>query len=225
MMTASQIRKAERDFAELAKALQKQAQKFFNSELPLVSLDIPAVTVWSTYLENIDKDYNGIFRERRYFDANFDKNFINRVGRLAAIDGDSIKSLWDIEISEDSIFTKSIAELKALTSGAKIEREYRATERIAGAKPNVDSYDRSIVWTHFFTEIPSLYVGRTSTLSTTASVFKRSLTEANIADIDTILALIATNAIYRGPEFVQLLTYWKTDIDAYQNAVNKDVFT
>ena len=54
MMTASQIRKAERDFAELAKALQKQAQKFFNSELPLVSLDIPAVTVWSTYLDYID---------------------------------------------------------------------------------------------------------------------------------------------------------------------------
>lgn len=224
MMTASQIRKAERDFAELAEALQKQAQKFFNSELSLVSLDIPAATVWSTYLENIDKDYNGIFRERRYFDANFDKNFINRVGRLAAIDGDSIKSLWDIEISEDSIFTKSLMELKALTSGAKIEREFRATERIAGAKPNVDSYDSSIVWTHFFTEIPSLYVGRTSTLSTTASVFKRSLTEANIADIDTILALIATNAIYRGPEFVQLLTYWKTDINAYQNAGNKDAF-
>ena len=40
MMTASQIRKAERDFAELAEALQKQAQKFFNSELSTYDLHL-----------------------------------------------------------------------------------------------------------------------------------------------------------------------------------------
>ena len=224
MMTQIQLQKADRDFTELAEALQEQAHKLFNSGLPLVTLDVDKSTLWSTYLENIDKDYNGIFRERRYFDGNYDKNFISRIGKLAAINGNSVESIWDIEVSEDSIFTKSLMDLKSLTSTAKIAHEFRVQERVAGAKPNVDSLDSSIIWHHFYTEIPTKYVTGPSTLATTASVFSRAMTEATIEDIDVVLALIESNAIYRGVEFVQALTAWKKDIQEYNAAPSKDVF-
>ncbi len=187
-------------------------------------MDVDPELIWETYLENIPKEHNPIFRQRRHYDGSYDRHFVKTLGNITSIENGEIKHLW--QIGDVGYFNNSVEKIDRMLKNSKIKEPFSAKTSICGSKPSVDNYDKNITWTHFYAKIPSRFtnifgrdIGESNTI---AEVFERSLMEANIEDIDLILENIGQ--IYRMNEFEEMLKSWKNDIIAYNNSKNKDLF-
>ena len=210
-------------FEKLRKEIGERAEQILSSE-KVVRLDVDPELIWETYLENIPKEHNPIFRQRRRYDGSYDRHFVKTLGNIASIENGEIKHLW--QIGDVGYFNNSVEKIDNMLKNSKIKEPFSAKTSICGSKPNVDNYDENITWTHFYAKIPSKFtnifgrdIGQSNAI---AEVFERSLTEANIEDIDLILENIGQ--IYRMNEFEEMLKSWKNDIIAHNNSKNKDLF-
>ncbi len=63
-----------KEFDKFAEAMDRQLKNMLNSGNPIVKIGVEG-SLFSHYLENIAPENNPIFRERRYFDGNYDHNY------------------------------------------------------------------------------------------------------------------------------------------------------
>ena len=207
-------------FDDFAEEIMTQFNIMVESGNPLVRVQ-PKDSLFKTYLENIKPEDNPIFRERRYFDGNYDHNFIRRVGNLAMITPDyKLVSLWDFE--SYTLFEEARKALSDAIHDGQIIDIYLEKERIAGHKPNTDNENPNITWEHYYIELPNKLVN-TRDIDTKKhqtrdahDVLKRTVQEVNIEDLHTIIDLIQENNLYRGQEFLSNLQKWvdlKKDYD------------
>lgn len=96
-MTNTNYETLQKEATIFAKEIYAQLDLMTKSGNPIVELDYEG-DIAEVYLDNIPKEYNPIFRERRYFDGNYDKRFLRAVGNMAMITEDyKVVSLWDFE--------------------------------------------------------------------------------------------------------------------------------
>lgn len=174
------------------------------------------------YVDSIPAEFNPIFRERRYFDGQYDRNFIRRIGTIAMITPDyRIVSLWDFETA--TIFEPTRQALADAIHRGVIQDAFLESERVAGHLPNIDSQEPSITWTHYYVELPNHIVDIDSKDEVlgrhrdAVQVFRRTMTEVNLSDLETVLDLINENQLYRGEEFKSAIENWmsfKSKFDA-----------
>ena len=196
-------------FDDFADEIMTQFNHMIESGNPLVRVS-PKDSLFTTYLENIKPEDNPIFRERRYFDGNYDHNFIRRVGNLAMITPDyKLVSLWDFD--SYTLFENARKAMSEAIHDGQIVDIYLEKERIAGHKPNKDTENPDITWEHYYVELPNKLVN-TRNIDTKKheardahDVLKRTVQEANIDDLNTIIDLIKENNLYRGQEFLSNL--------------------
>ena len=207
-------------FDDFADEIMSQFNLMVESGNPLVQVS-PKDSLFTTYLENIKPEDNPIFRERRYFDGNYDHNFIRRVGNLAMITPEyKLVSLWDFD--SYTLFENARKALSEAIHDGQIVDIYLEKERIAGHKPNKDNENPDIIWEHYYVELPNKLVN-TRNIDTKKheardahDVLKRTVQEVNIDDLNTIIDLIKENNLYRGQEFLSNLQKWvklKKDYD------------
>lgn len=220
----NQYDRLNKHFDDFANEIMTQFNYMVNSGNPLVKVT-PQVSLFTTYLENIEPDDNPIFRERRYFDGTYDHNFIRRVGNLAMITPDyKLVSLWDFE--SHTLFENAREALSNAIHNGQIVDIYLEKERIAGHKPNADNENPSIIWEHYYVELPDTLVN-TRNIDTAKhevrdahDVLKRTVQEVNVEDLQTVIDLIQENNLYRGQEFLSNLKKWvdlKKDYDNHQS--------
>ena len=218
-------------FSIFADKVATKFKQMTKNNQPLFVSGIEKDELWNLYLESIPEKENPIFRTNRYYDANYDKNFIRHVGRLMTIENNQLVSVWDVK--DDSFFGDVTKVLSKAVKESGIARFYATKERTAGHKPSLDNYDKDLVWTHFYTEIPETYRVTSSfqspeevsgKINTNASVLKRSITEVSKETIKTVLELIEDNSIYRGFEHKATLENWLTHISNYKKAKNPDLY-
>lgn len=214
-------------FHELAQKVDAQVKQILTSGNTLVRSSVPGDTLWELYLESIPAEHNQIFRQRRYYDGNYDKNFIRRIGGLMMIEDGQLVSIWDVEL--DSYFAPVVAKLSEAVKSAPIGTYFLEKESVAGHAKNVDNYNPELIWEHFYIKLPKHVVNfnRAEILSqklATKEVFERSMTEVNIEDLDMIIALIEDNNLYRGDEHKQTLFDWRKYKQNFDKANNKDVW-
>lgn len=216
----NQYTRLNKHFDDFADEIMAQFNHMVESGNPLVRVS-PQVSLFTTYLENIEPDDNPVFRERRYFDGTYDHNFIRRVGNLAMITPDyKLVSLWDFESS--TLFENAREALSNAIHNGQIVDIYLEKERIAGHKPNADNENPNIIWEHYYVELPDKLVN-TKDIDTKKheardahDVLKRTVQEVNIEDLHTVIDLIQENNLYRGQEFLSNLQKWvalKEDYD------------
>lgn len=220
----NQYDRLNKHFDDFANEIMAQFKHMVESGNPLVRVS-PQVSLFTTYLENIEPDDNPIFRERRYFDSTYDHNFIRRIGNLAMITPDyKLVSLWDFE--SHTLFENAREALSNAIHDGQIVDIYLEKERVAGHKPNADNENPSIIWEHYYVELPDKLVN-TRDIDTkkheardSHDVLKRTVQEANIEDLQTVIDLIQENNLYRGQEFLSNLQKWvylKKDYDKHQS--------
>ena len=220
----NQYDRLNKHFDDFANEIMTQFNYMVNSGNPLVKVT-PQVSLFTTYLENIEPDDNPIFRERRYFDGTYDHNFIRRVGNLAMITPDyKLVSLWDFE--SHTLFENAREALSNAIHNGQIVDIYLEKERIAGHKPNADNENPSIIWEHYYVELPDTLVN-TRNIDTAKhevrdahDVLKRTVQEVNVEDLQTVIDLIQENNLYREQEFLSNLKKWvdlKKDYDNHQS--------
>lgn len=207
-------------FDDFADEIMNQFNFMVKSGNPLVRVS-PKDSLFTTYLENIKPEDNPIFRERRYFDGNYDHNFIRRVGNLAMITPDyNLVSLWDFD--SYTLFEEARKALSNAIHDGQIVDIYLEKEHIAGHKPNADNENPDIIWEHYYIELPNKLVNtrdidtKKHEVRDAHDVLKRTVQEVNIDDLNTIIDLIKENNLYRGQEFLSNLQKWvklKKDYD------------
>lgn len=201
-----------KEFDKFAEAMNRQLKNMLNSGNPIVKIGVEG-TLFSLYLENIAPENNPIFRERRYFDGNYDHNYIRRLGNIAMITPDYGRvTLWDFET--DTIFEDARKAMQAAVRKGNIVDAFLEKEKVAGHKPNADAQEPSIIWQHYYAELPKEFVNTRNNDTVrgnhrdAVAVLKRTVEEVNLDDLHTVLDLIASNAIYRGAEFKEKLESW-----------------
>lgn len=200
------------DFKLFARPVEEQFNKMANDpNLTLLRVNIPEDEIWELYLNSYPTELNTIFRQRKHYDGNYDRNFIKRLANLVAFDKDlNLQTIWDVKV--EGYFQQVADNLKDLVlskvNQGKFSGFYLTTEKVAGSLSNRDNYDATIVWDHFYSRVPDKYVvdkDRIGTIlgekQTGFSVLKTGLDKFSIASLETVLDLIYQNSLYRGNEF------------------------
>lgn len=204
--------------AELRKKV-KEGKGYF------VQADIPKEEFWNLYLNSYPSEVNGIFRERKHYDGNYDRAFVNGVGRLIYLDKETLErdTIWNIKVEGYYQDVANVLDSCLFESG--IFGLWLPTEPVYGSKPNVDNHDTNIVWDHFYfkNNNPCTDVGtKQGVFQASVSVFKRGLNEFKLDQVETVLDLCEANNIYRGAEHISTLKQLIKDINHVQNTALND---
>lgn len=124
------------------------------NDVVLVRGNIDNLTLWDAYQDN---KYNILFREKKAFECNACKNFISNLANLCVVDNNgNSTSIWELIDSDglDEESSISINNIKNATINIEPSNFLIFTEAESkkGSKPNVDNYDKNIIWTHFYAD-------------------------------------------------------------------------
>lgn len=218
------------NFTPFANAVEAQVSKLFDMAIQkkavLVRVALSNDDMIGQYLAFYPKEVNGIFREREYYNGNYDKNFIARLGSVVAIDENlNLHTVWDVEADG---YYQDVANLmrKLVLENSRVSEFFLTTEKVAGSLPNEDNYPnpnggKPIIWNHFYSKVPNDFIRSNATevkgqWMSSAQTFIRALRELDTGSLETVLELAESNNIYRGSEHVPLLKSFlkaKRDVD------------
>lgn len=212
-MTKINFEKLNKDFDIFSEEINSRLDELIKSGNPIVELDYED-SLFDIYLNNIPEEYNPVFRVNRFFDGSADRHFINRIGNLAMITPNyKLVYLWDFE--SKTFFESSRKEMLKVLKKCKIKNAFLTSFDMVGSGPNKDSKDPRITWTHYKYKTPSEIrcskhdIGdRLGKLNTQYNVFKRTMEECRLEDLESVIELGKDNSIYRASEFLGSLEKW-----------------
>ena len=209
------------DFNLFRDPIAAQFNHMVKSGMVIVRTNVTGDELYELYLDSYPTEHNGIFRERREYDGNYDKNFIRRLGNLVGIDENGgIHTIWDATTVD---YFQIVADaLAKKVRGAKLDSPFLSVEQQAGSKPTVDGQNPSIIWSHFFALIPSQFVfdkdrigPKMNELTTDVQVFARGLQTFTLDAAETVLELINSGSLYRGEEHKRAVEFFIQHKKAY----------
>lgn len=198
------------EFLEMKRRLQESFKEMTKDVDKLFEIEIDKDEFWNLYLDSFPVGKNEIFRERREHDCGCCRHFIKTIGNAVVIDKNVVKTIWDVELNDDTyqpVFNALSSYLKA----KEVSDVYISKDKNIGTNKNFEQLDNGKVleWDHFYLELPNKFVDNSSksvgdiqgTLRDTKNVFKRSLDEITEDSLLTILELISSNSLYKGEEW------------------------
>lgn len=172
--------------------------------------------MYNTYLDSFPAGTNEIFRERRVHDCSCCRGFIKSIGNVVSIKNNKITTIWDFETNDDT-YAPVLKAMSEFIRQHKVDDVYLSIEKKIGCHHNFEILEKMSPrqWDHFYLELDNKFVIRDSlrkgdTLNrfrTARDVFKRTLDEVTLDSVNMVLDLIATDSLYKGPE-------WKTQLEA-----------
>lgn len=203
------------NFIELRNAVADKLSDFIEMEKQglgvLVTVHAEREELFDLYLDSIPVEHNQIFRQRRYYDGNYDKHFIRNLGGVLFICNDlTIDTIWNVRLSEGNFFSDVVKKLHKHVSSSRLDNYLLKSERVAGHLANVDNYDDTIIWEHFYYQLPEKYVStnvseRQGRYASWVSMLARSMNDLSLEAAKTVRYLIVENNLYRGKEFLNMV--------------------
>ncbi|MFJ8247402.1 YfaP family protein [Peribacillus asahii] len=166
-----------------------------------------AVNIFDTYLAGLPEE-NGA---RQHFDCNACRSFFNKYGGLVMIDesGNTKSVLWD-EYDVPKFFTKSVKAVKRLVLNSTVVGVFLSDEKTLGHPVTGE-------WTHIHAKLPSSMVYRSRLLTAGQEMAKkreefgminRALQDFSMDTVNKALALVDSEALYRGDDKVKPNLEW-----------------
>lgn len=205
------------NFKLFADPVESQFNKMASSrDWILLRVNIDLDQLWQVYQNAYPEEINNIFRQRKYYDGNYDRYFIKRLGSVIGYNTKTqeIETVWNVEVPE---YYQTVANVMkdyvlSFIEKGKVESYFLTTERVAGHLSNTDNYDPTIIWDHFYAKIPSQYLVDKKDIGTVLgdqntnyTLAKSSIDLISLDSLETILELIDQNSLYRGEEFESLV--------------------
>jgi len=216
------------EFTKFAQSINDNFQLLAINKLYTTS--ISGDELYELYLKAFPPGTNNIFRQRLEYDCQCCKRFIRNIGNVVAIQNNKLVSIWRTSNLEYP-FNEVALALADIVEKQEITNIFLHSEPFTGSKPNKDTHNSEITWNHFYSTIPKKYQelatnidSTLGTVKTTAEMLKRALTEITPESIETVIDLINQNSIYRGSEFLESITTFKTLQDNYFTDLNKQTF-
>ena len=223
------------DFMKFKKALQKHFDEMQKEATHLFEVNVDKDELWNTYLDSFPVGENEIFRERRKYDCSCCRQFIKNIGSAVTIKDNQIHTIWELNLG-DTTCQPVCDALDAFVKAHAVTDIYTTKFPKIGTDFNFEEINgKSHRWDHFFLELPSKFVNRSSRSNEevkgrfrdTRNVFKRSLDEITMDALDTILELINSNTLYKGEEWKGVLTEfkkYKKEYDKLTSDSEKELF-
>lgn len=217
------------------KALQKHFDEMQKEATHLFEVNVDKDELWNTYLDSFPAGTNEIFRERREHDCSCCRQFIKNIGSAVTIEDNQIHTIWELNLG-DTTYQPVCDALDAFVKAHTVTDIYTTKFPKIGTDFNFEEINgKSHQWDHFFLELPSKFVNRSSRSNEevkgqfrdTRNVFKRSLDEITMDALDTILELINSNTLYKGEEWKGVLTEfkkYKKEYDKLTSDTEKDLY-
>lgn len=195
-------------------------------------------TLYQTYLTAFPAGTNPVFKKQTEHDCSCCKQFIRRAGNAVAVsDQGVLRTVWD-EAAKKAPHPYNVVAgaLRDAVLAADISDLYQVStkESSFGAATtwSLDTGGKALTWNHLYTEmIPRpLQAGSPDQARgdyrTTVQVFTRGLVELASSALDTVLALIEANNLYRGAEHKAALVQFMTAQRIFQskNQRERDIF-
>ncbi len=209
------------EFSLFKRAVQQQINSMIGKEWYFTNVDRDEL--WEMYLNSFPEGTNQIFRERREYDCSCCRSFVKNFGNVVTVNNGKLVSIWDIgeELTGENIAFKTVAEcMRAFVKSHPIENIFRTHDKHIGVDKNVEVTENmeTLTWEHFYTVIPQQYrLPKDQTIGNfhgdkraNMDVLKRGLTELSTEAMDIVLELIAQNSIYRGAEFKNSVSNFRT---------------
>lgn len=168
--------------------------------------------LYQRYLSSFPEGTNPFFKKQTEHECSCCRHFIRRAGNVVSVsDQGVIRTIWD-EAAEEAPHPYDVvaAVLREAVLGADISDLYRvgAKESSFGAATtrSLDDGGKALTWNHLYTDaIPKALRAASpdqvrGDYRTTVQVFTRGLVELAPSALDTVLALIEGNNLYRGAE-------------------------
>lgn len=222
-------------FMMFKKALQKHFDEMQKEATHLFEVNVDKDELWNTYLDSFPAGTNEIFRERREHDCSCCRQFIKNIGSAVTINDNQIHTIWELNLG-DTTYQPVCDALDAFVKAHTVTDIYTTKFPKIGTDFNFEKINgKSHQWDHFFLELPSKFVNRSSRSNEevkgqfrdTRNVFKRSLDEITMDALDTILELINSNTLYKGEEWKGVLTEfkkYKKEYDKLTSDTEKDLY-
>jgi len=194
--------------------------------------------LYQRYLSAFPEGTNPIFKKVTKHECSSCRHFIRRAGSVVSVDDrGAIRTVWD-EAAEEAPKPYNVVAnvLRDDVRAANIADLFRVGAREAGfgaaVTRSMDPDGNALTWSHLHTgEIPpALRVTSPDQARgdyrTTVAVFTRGLVELAPSAIDTVLALIEANNLYRGAEHKVAVEQFKAAQEAFcgKNQYARDVF-
>lgn len=223
------------DFMKFKKALQKHFDEMQKEATHLFEVNVDKDELWNTYLDSFPVGTNEIFRERREHDCSCCRQFIKNIGSAVTIKDNQIHTIWELNLG-DTTYQPVCDALDAFVKACTVTDIYTTKFPKIGTDFNFEEINgKSHRWDHFFLELPSKFVNRSSRSNEevkgqfrdTRNVFKRSLDEITMDALDTVLELINSNTLYKGEEWKGVLTEfkkYKKEYDKMTSDTEKDLY-
>ena len=215
-------------FAKMRDLLIKHFEKMTKNVEHLFAVRLDKDELYNLYLDSFPAGTNEIYRERRKYDCSCCRHFIKNIGNVVTIKNGQIETIWDFETNDEK-FAPVLTALSAFVKKQIVEDVFLSVDKKIGTHHNFDNIT-SQKWDHFYLELEDKFVCRRSLSKgdmlnkyrTAKEVFKRSLEEITLDALDTVLDLISTNPLYKGPEWKEALVKFRAHKIAY-TALTTDV--
>lgn len=222
------------NFIELRNAVAEKLSDFIEMEKQglgvLVMVHAERDELFDLYLDNIPANHNQIFRQRRRYDGNYDKHFIRNLGGVLFIHNDfKVETIWDVALSPDNYLIFAAKALNDHVKAARIDNYLVKSERVAGNLSNVDNYDDTIIWEHFYYKLPDAYVKPNvnelqGTYANWVAMLSRGMNDLSLDAAKEVQSLIDSNALYRGKEFKGAVDKFIELKEAHAKAADKGLW-
>ena len=200
-------------FSEFKKLFQANFEDMTKDAEHLFEIEVDKDEFWNLYLDSYPAGTNEIYRERREYDCNCCRQFFRNIGNAVVIKNNKVRTMWDFKTGDDT-FQPVMDALNAYLMSKAVTNLHVSKFSKIGTNKNFEQADGNITeWEHFYLELPSRFVDTTlrsvgdlqGAFRDIRNVFKRSLDEISEEAVQTVLELIASNSLYKGAEWKQVL--------------------
>lgn len=185
--------------------------------------------LWNMYLDGFPAELNPMFRERRTLDCSECRSFFKRMANVVAIDEDTGKYITLFE-GATGLEKEVFDELDEHVKSAEIKDVFMSDTKRIGVESNLEMLEDGSVytWYHFYADVPERCVGNLSEkaiLRNNRIVLENSTQRISEDALDTVLELIASNSLYRGDQWENVLKTFKNYLHEYEaNEWDENVF-
>lgn len=219
-------------FPAFAALVQKQFQAIMVKERAFTAA-LGGDLLYEGYLAAFPEGTNPIFKTKTEHDCSCCKGFIRRVGGVVSIENGKVSTVWDLAAKRAAPPYNTVAEaLRQMVLDSGVDDLFcvakKETQFGAQISHSMSKDLRALTWNHLYTgPIPEARRSLTpdavrGNYRTTAQVFERGLKELEPSAIETVLALIDANNLYRGEEHKAAVVAFKAAQDAYRSLASAE---
>jgi hypothetical protein len=213
-------------FSPFAKIVATSFQSIVkSSQVYVTSVDGDAL--YPCYLAAFPAGTNPLFKKATEHECSSCKHFIRRAGNVVSVDDQGIHTVWNEAARKAPYpYDRVATALRDAVLAADISDLYRVSPKEnsfgAATSRSLDDGGKALTWNHLYTDaIPRALQAASpdqvrGDYRTTVQVFTRGLVELAPSALDTVLALIEANNLYRGAEHKAAVVQFMTAQKAYQ---------